>query len=1058
MKFKFKTQPYQQDAVNNIIRVFRGQPYVDMITYTRDLGVKEKVVQVGQASFLEPDIENADGFRNAEIMLEESEIFDNIKKIQQDCNYKISDELVKGIGKCSLDIEMETGTGKTYVYINTIFELNERYGWSKFIIVVPSIAIREGVKKSFEMMEDHFMEKYGKKAQYFIYNSNNLSEIDSFSSSNDIQVMIINAQAFNAVGNAKINWNASLKNIYEQLDQAVKGKGNRTILSINEAQFQGRRPIRVIANNNPILILDEPQKLGGTSTQNTLRLFNPLFCMNFSATHKKQHNLVYCLDAVDAYNKCLVKKIQVKGFEIKNLRGTNKYIYLQDIVKFPNKPPMARIEMEVNYGSGIKREIKTVGVGRNLYDISSGPSATKLEQYKDGYTISDINALDNTITFLNGEVLHISEVVGDVSDKDLRRIQIRETIRSHFEKEERLFERKIKCLSLFFIDEVIKYRDYDDPNEQGEYAKIFEEEYTNILNEKLTLFETPYLKYLKSIQPHDTHKGYFSIDKKTGKFIDSKDNKETGSDDISAYDLILKNKERLLSFDEPTRFIFSHSALREGWDNPNVFQICALKHGGDSPVAKRQEVGRGLRIAVNILGCRVDYKYCNKEKSSFHNVNTLTVVATDSYKDFVSDIQKEIKANLADRPTRATLEFFKGKTISDGHTLLVVDTNMASDIRSYLSFNGYIDKDGKLTDKYFADKENNALKEMPEILAPYTESIHKLFDGIFDEKILKEMIGDPNQSKIEGNPLNDNFYRTEFKTLWDNINHKYTYKVAFNSEELIQKAIASVNEKLFVAEMKYTVTIGEQKRIMDENQVKRGDSFGTTKTRTETIKSNATDGTKYDLIGKIVDNTSLTRKTVVRILQGLTADKFAMFKSNPEEFISKVSKLINEQKATMIVDHITYNQTNGTYDNDIFTANQDKADFNKAFKAKKAIQDYVFTDGLAENSIERKFAKSLDDAEEVCVYAKLPRSFQIPTPVGNYAPDWAIAFHDGFGIKHIYFVAETKGTMDSLELRPIEQAKIKCAKKLFNELSTSKVRYHDVASYEDLLNVMKSIN
>ena len=1028
MKFKFKTQPYQQDAVNNICKVFKGQPYADMVRYTRDLGIRKKTDELKQASLFDAFDENDDGFENAKILLEDAEIFDNIKTIQQESNYKESETLVSGLGRCSLDVEMETGTGKTYVYIKTIFEINQRYGWSKFIIVVPSIAIREGVKKSFQMMEDHFMDEYHKKARYFIYNSKRLSELDSFASSSDIQVMIINAQAFNARG-------ADARRIDMVLDE-----------------FQSRRPIDVVAKTRPILIIDEPQKLGGEATQTSLKKFNPLFNMNFSATHKKHNNLVYSLDALDAYNKKLVKKIQVKGFEIKNLRGTNGYLYLQDIVLSKNKPPMAKLEFEINYNKSINRETRILGVERNLYYESK-----EMEQYKNGYTIKEINPFTNTVTFLNDIQIKIGEVIGDVSDKDIRRVQIRETIRSHFEKEEKLFEKGIKCLSLFFIDEVKKYRDYDQADEKGEYARIFEEEYTNMLNEYITLFETPYIKYLKKITPQETHKGYFSVDKK-GKFIDSKDNKETGSDDISAYDLILKNKERLLSFDEPTRFIFSHSALREGWDNPNVFQICALKPGGESAIAKRQEVGRGLRISVNMLGERADVHYCNVTGNDFHRINMLTVIATDSYKDFVSDIQKDIKANLSDRPTKATIEFFKGKTISDGHTTVVVDTNMASDIRSYLRFSGYIDNDSKLTEKYFADKDNNAFVQMPDILAPYTDSIHKLVQGIFDEKALEGMIENGNETKVIDNGLNDNFAKKEFQTLWNYINHKYAYKVEFDSDELIKKSIAYINEKLFVAEMKYTVTIGEQRKVMDEHQVKRGDSFGATKTRTESITNANVDNTKYDLIGKIVAGTTLTRKTIVKILQGITSEKFGMFRLNPEEFITKVIKLINDQKATMIVDHITYNQTDGTYDNDIFTANQNKSDFNKAFKAKKAIQDYVFTDGVAENSIERKFAEKLDNAEEVCVYAKLPRSFQIPTPVGNYAPDWAIAFNDGYGIKHIYFVAETKGTMDSLELRPIEQAKIKCAKKLFNELSTSKVRYHDVASYEDLLNVMKSIN
>ena len=1029
MKFKFKTQPYQLEAVNNICRVFKGQPYLDMIKYTRDLGIRKKKNE-NQIDFIDTGAfeVNDDGFENAKIVLEDADLFENIKKIQQESNYKESEELVVGLGRCSLDIEMETGTGKTYVYIKTIFELNERYGWSKFIIVVPSIAIREGVKKSFEMMEEHFMDQYHKKARYFIYNSKRLSELDSFASSSDIQVMIINAQAFNARG-------VDARRIDMVLDE-----------------FQSRRPIDVVAKTRPILIIDEPQKLGGEATQTSLKKFNPLFNMNFSATHKKHNNLVYSLDALDAYNKKLVKKIQVKGFEIKNLRGTNGYLYLQDIVLATNKPPMAKLEFEINYSKSINRETRILGVERNLYDLSN-----EMEQYKNGYVIKEINPFTNTVTFLNDIEIKIGEVIGDVSDKDIRRVQIRETIRSHFEKEERLYQKGIKCLSLFFIDEVKKYRDYDQPDEKGEYARIFEEEYTKILNEYITLVETPYIKYLKNIAVQDTHKGYFSIDKK-GRFIDSKDNKETGSDDISAYDLILKNKERLLSFEEPTRFIFSHSALREGWDNPNVFQICALKPGGDSAVAKRQEVGRGLRIAVNMLGERADVHYCGVTGNDFHKINMLTVVATDSYKDFVSDIQKDIKANLSDRPTRATIEFFKGKTISNGQTTFVVDTNMASDIQSYLRFSGYVDKDNKLTEKYFVDKENNALKEMPEILAPYANSIHRLVEGIFDEKALDGMIENGNETKVVENGLNNNFAKKEFQTLWNYINHKYAYTVNFDSDELIRKSIAHINDKLYVAEMKYTVTIGEQRRTLDENQVKRGDSFGTTKTRTESILNVSTDNTKYDLIGKVVAGTTLTRKTIVKILSGISAEKFGMYKLNPEEFISKVIRLINEQKATMIVDHVTYNMTDGTYDADIFTANQNKADFNKAFKAKKAIQDYVITDGSAEKSIERKFAERLDEAEEVCVYAKLPRSFQIPTPVGNYAPDWAIAFNDGYGIKHIYFVAETKGTMESLELRPIEQAKIKCARKLFNELSTNKVRYHDVASYDDLLNVMKSIN
>ena len=1023
MKFKFKTQPYQQEAVENICKVFDGQPYMDMVRYTRDLGIK-KTSNIVQTSIFDYYEKDDNGFENAKILLNEYQILENIKEIQKANNYKISNALDSGFGRCSLDIEMETGTGKTYVYIKSIFELNKIYGWSKFIIVVPSIAIREGVKKSFEMMEEHFMDEYGKKARYFIYNSKKLIELDNFASSSDIQVMIINAQAFNAKGQ-------DARRIGKELDE-----------------FQSRKPIDVVARTRPILIIDEPQKLGGGATQNSLKKFNALFNMNFSATHKKQHNLVYCLDALDAYNKSLVKKIQVKGCEVKNLRGTNSYLYLQEIVLSTTKPPMAKLELEINYNKSINRETRNLGIGEDLYKWSKG-----MEQYKNGYIISDINKQTNTITFLNGNVLHVGEVVGDDTEKNLRRLQIRETIASHFSKEEILFSKGIKCLSLFFLDEVANYRDYSRYDEKGDYARIFEEEYKNILNDYLNNFETPYIKYLKNIRVEDTHKGYFSIDKKTGHIINSDDKKETGSEDISAYDLILKNKERLLSFEEPTRFIFSHSALREGWDNPNVFQICTLKPGGDSAIAKRQEVGRGLRIAVNKLGDRVDLDYC-KDRSTFLKINQLTIVATDSYKDFVADIQKDIKINLADRPTKATVDFFINKRITNGKDELILNNEKAMDIRSNLKLFGYINDDSFLTQKYYEDKTNNNLKELIGDYATYTDSIYKLLQGIFDSKALEDMIGDDRKSKYKENPLNNNFKKKEFETLWNQINHKYAYMVNFDSEELIAKSIDAIDEKLYVAELKGIVTTGEQIMYIDESKLNNGNSFNAGTSKTEFFKGSNGNYIKYDLIGKIKDGTTLTRKTIVKILQGIKPNTFDKFKKNPEDFISKTIKLINEQKATMVVDYITYNIAEGKYDNDIFTANQINIEYDKAFKANRAIQDYIVTDGYADKSVERKFAEDLDNANEVCVYAKLPKRFTIPTPVGDYTPDWAIAFNEG-SVKHIYFVAETKGSMESMNIRKIEETKIACAKKLFNNLKLcGNTRYDVDDSYQELLNIL----
>lgn len=1038
MKFNFKIQQYQTEAVDAVVNVFNGQSFHDRNSYIRDLGKMNPSNYQMAWDLTQEEIElydpaNDAGYKNEEVELSDEQLLSNIHTLQSKNNIKLSPSLIKNLGRCSLDIEMETGTGKTYVYIKTMFELNKKYGWSKFIVVVPSIAIREGVKKFFEITSDHFMEHYGKKARFFIYNSSNLNQLDNFSSSNGISVMIINTQAFAS-----------------SLKKDGRSKEARIIYSKRD-EFGSRRPIDVIKANRPIIILDEPQKMGGDITQKALKNFNPLFSLNYSATHAKQHNLIYVLDALDAFNKKLVKRIEVKGFEIKNLRGTDSYLYLEQIVLSSKKPPMAKIELEIKYNKSINRETRILGVGDDIYFVSR-----KMEQYK-GYIVSEIDPLYGTVTFTNGEIIKTGDIVGDISEKDMRRIQIRETIISHFEKEEKLFNMGIKCLSLFFIDEVAKYRQYDqDGNEiLGEYGQMFEQEYINILNEYIRLSDTPYQKYLKSScsDVSAVHKGYFSIDKKTGRNIDSRLKRGSEfSDDISAYDLILKNKERLLSFEEPTRFIFSHSALREGWDNPNVFQICTLKHS-DSNTAKRQEVGRGLRLCVNRNGNRMDVQSCGE---TVHDVNILTVVASESYKTFVVDLQSDIKTVLYDRPNVAASEYFKGKYIKVDDIPTLIDENTANAIEFYLIQNGYVDMKRKVTEKYRSDVAMKTIKDLPEELKPMTEGIHTLIQSVYDDSIMESMFTNGHEPKVKKNPLNENFFKREFQALWKEINHKYAYTVKFDSEELIRKAITYIDQKLFVSGLQYTTTVGRQKSEMNEYEIEGFTSFTGEKTRTQTFKHAQTSKIKYDLIGKVADGAILTRKTVAAILQGIRTDKFFMFRNNPEEFISKVIRLINEQKATMIVEHITYDTIEGEYDSSIFTAEKNTQSFDKAFLAKKSIQDYVFTDGSADKSIEKKFAEDLDSAEEVCVYAKLPKTFRIPTPVGNYSPDWAIAFYEG-KVKHIFFIAETKGTMKSLELRPIEQAKISCAKKLFNEISTSKVKYHDVDSYQSLLNIMNSI-
>lgn len=1017
MKFKFKIQGYQTEAVDNTTAIFTGQPNRDPSKYRRDLGTRNS----GLIRFDGDD----DGYRNADVELSSKQLLRNLHSIQTTAGVPLSKSLSKidGLGAVNLDVEMETGTGKTYVYIKTMFELNKLYGWSKFIIVVPSIAIREGVAKSFHMLEDHFMEQYGKKARWFVYNSSNLNQLDQFSQDAGLNVMIINTQAFAA-----------------SLKEGGRSKESRIIYSKRD-EFASRRPIDVIAANRPIIIMDEPQKMEGAATQAALKKFNPLFVLNYSATHRTKHDTVYALDALDAYRERLVKRIKVIGFELKNLRGTNGYMYLEDIILSPTKPPMARISIEVKNAAGEpRRHFKTLSVGDSLFVESN-----ELEQYR-GYDIAEINPGNTAhpvgyVTFTNGVTLRKGEIIGDSNELHMQRVQIRETIKAHFEKERQLFKKGIKCLSLFFIDEVAKYRKYDENGEpvKGVFQQIFEEEYARLVNEEFHIFDEDYNEYLRRFAPYQTHRGYFSIDKKSGRMVDSKTGRKSDvSEDESDYELILRDKERLLSFDEPTRFIFSHSALREGWDNPNVFQICTLRHS-NSTTTKRQEVGRGLRIAVDRNGIRQDKELLG---DNIHDINVLTVIANESYADFTNALQKETRDALRERATKASTDYFKGKTITlDGQPHIVSDTE-AGRIIAYLDDNGYIDDSGNITPKYHADREASTLAPLPTKLQPMAEGVTRLINSIFDPSLLDGMTENGSKTKLPEPKLNANFYREEFQALWKAINHQYVYTVSYNSDELIKNAILHLNtDELQVRKLRYIKIEGKQ----HEDEVTE---FGDTKSTSQELTDVSTSSVKYDLIGQIAKGANITRRTAVKILQGLHPVKLALFRNNPEEFIRKVVQIIREQKATMIVDHIHYHLTDGKYDSDIFTA-ASKAEFDKAYQATKHVTDYVVSDSIG----ERNFAHDLDEANEVVVYAKLPRSFNIPTPVGNYAPDWAIAMQKG-DIKHIFFIAETKGSLQSMQLNAIENAKIDCCTQLFKEMSTDNVKYHKVTCYQDLIDAM----
>lgn len=1007
MKLKFKVQPYQTNAVESVVDCFAGQPLLSGPTYRIDPGRK------AQASAFE------EGFKNADIALTDLQVLANMTEVQRRQNLPLSDALVSSAGcRFNLDVEMETGTGKTYCYIKTIFEMNKRYGWSKFIIMVPSIAIREGVYKSLQITADHFTESYGKKARFFIYNSKRLHELESFSSDAGINVMVINIQAFNARG-------ADNRRIYDELDD-----------------FQSRKPIDVIASNRPILILDEPQKMEGAATMEALPKFKPLMILRYSATHRTQHNRVHRLDALDAYNQKLVKKIAVRGIQTRGLAGTNAYLYLEGI-DISKKAPVARIELEVKLKSGeIKRQLKRLEFRDDLFAESG-----ELDQYRDGFTISQIDARNDTVEFTNGAVLRAGEATGDVSERDIRRIQIRETIKAHLDKEKQLFAGGIKVLSLFFIDEVVKYRDYEQSDERGEYARVFEEEYELLKAEylsELAIDNEAYRKHLAGIDAAKTHNGYFSIDKKTNRLKDpAVGARSVDSDDVDAYDLILKDKERLLSFDEPTRFIFSHSALREGWDNPNVFVMCMLKHS-DNTISRRQEVGRGLRLSVDQHGDRMD------QPAVVHDINVLTVVASESYKDFVSGLQKEIADILSSRPRKATEAYFTGKTLTTEGGPVEITPAMAKQIYRYLVKNDYSDETDQISTAYHEAKEAGTLADLPDELEPYADQIFQLIESVFSDAQLPKV---EDGRKPKTNPLNDNFEKKEFKELWARINRKAVYRVEFDSEELIRKCVSALDSQLRVTPLQYTVHTGIQGDEITDEQLKAGDGFRVTGSATEQGGS-VHSLVKYDLLGKIAENTELTRKTVAEILTGVAGSVFGQFRENPEHFISEASRIIAEQKATMIIERLAYDGLSERYDVDIFTANQTGQDFSKASaKLKNHIYDYVVTD----SDIERRFADELDASGEVVVYAKLPRGFLIPTPVGDYNPDWAISFKEG-SVKHIYFVAETKGTMSSMKLREIENTKIACARKFFDEIgrriTEDRVKYDVVTSYEKLMDIV----
>jgi len=1042
MKLQFKEQGFQLQAIKAVVDCFEGQPLkTNKFTLERSQEIirKAKLAAEGNQGLFESEVLEDIGYRNSPLVITELQVLKNVQAVQRINDLNESQKLERPAGSkhgYNLTIEMETGTGKTYTYIRTMYELHKHYGWSKFIVVVPSIAIREGVFKSFEVTQEHFQEIYGHKISTFIYNSGRPQDIENFASDSRISVMIINTQAFAAKG-------ADARRIYMELDQ-----------------FGTRKPIDIIAQTNPILIIDEPQSVDGPTTLESMKAFNPLFSLRYSATHKVEYNKVFRLDALDAYNQRLVKKIQVKGINLKGSTGTTGYLYLEQISLSTTKPPFAIVEFEKRQGEGVKRIRQKLAEGANLFELSGN-----LPAYKN-HTITEINGYLNKIV-VHGEDIFPGDILNDVDEHAFRRVQIRETIMSHLQKEKQLFDKGIKVLSLFFIDSVEKYRVYDEAGEQalGEYAEIFEQEYKNAVNEFLDLFHEEYNQYLHETDPSTVHKGYmptnyfaylkrddaekvhngyFSIDKK-GKSVDptvKRGNED--SDDITAYDLIMKDKERLLSFEEPTRFIFSHSALKEGWDNPNVFQICALKNAEtSSQTRRRQEVGRGMRLCVDKRGVRQDFELIGDQ---VHELNKLTVIASESYEAFAKGLQSEIASTLKDRPKKAEVKFFVGKMLvnerGDEHRLTDDEANK---LNKTLYKHDVIDDDDKITVKG-RELIEQGIMPLPEALEPYRESVTKLLKSIYtDEPFMPE-----DERKTIVLNTNPNFKKKEFQELWDKISFKTIYEVQFDTQKLIQDSKGRIDVDLHISDRTYEVRTGTLQDGTRE-QMQEGSLIVESERQNLKLKNDIYTNATYDIVGEIEAQTNLTRRTIVEILKAISPQKFYLMRKNPEEFIAKVSKLINEVKASLIINNIVYHKTEERHDaKTVFT--NDKSALRNADLLKKHIYDFLTTD----STIEADFAKALENSVEVVVYAKLPKSFYISTPIANYSPDWAIVF-DKDKVRHIYFVAETKGSDSEMDLRAIEKLKIHCATEHFKTISGGEVKFSKVSSYARLLEVIQVI-
>ncbi|MFB1761231.1 type III restriction-modification system endonuclease [Salmonella enterica subsp. enterica] len=990
MKIQFDANlDYQRDAIESVTGVFAGQEICQTNFTVAPLQSWE------EGSLFHGTQEDTLGIGNRLRLLDE-DIHANIRKIQLKNGLAPSESFDSKDG-IHLTVEMETGTGKTYVYLRTVFEMNRLYGFTKFIIVVPSIAIKEGVQKSLEITATHFKELYENVAfDYFTYDSSKLSDVRNFATSPDIQIMVINIDAFRK----------------SFADPEQENKAN--IIHRAHDRMTGAKPIEFIQQTNPIVIVDEPQSVDTTDkSKEAIASLNPMCTLRYSATHVEKHHMLYKLDSVDAYEQKLVKQIEVAGIEVKD--GHNKAYIKLISVNNKKSPISAKIEIDARLKNGsIKRKEVTVTSGADLLDAKYGGG----RDVYDGYIIEDIYCErgNEYISFTSkSDILKLGQALGEVDPDEFKRLQIRKTIEEHLDKEMRLRPQGIKVLSLFFIDKVANYRSYDEDGnpQKGKYALMFEEEYDRAIRKPKysQLFEGADL----DTAAQGVHDGYFAIDKKkdsSGKEMlkeskIGKDGKAANSEsDGSAYNTIMKDKEWLLSFDCKLKFIFSHSALKEGWDNPNVFQICTLNETS-SVIKKRQEIGRGLRICVNQNGERV------------HGfaVNTLTVMANESYEQFAEQLQKEIENEEGIKFGVVEKHLFANIVVPvDDHNHEYLGSEASKQLWEHLQSEGHIDGKGKVQDSLKVLLKNGTLA-LPEAFKPHAAQI---------VSVLKKVSGNLNiknhddKAKVS---LNKAVYLSpEFQALWDRIKYKTTFRVDFDTNALIEKCAEEIKINLQVGKARFTYR--KAKTEIDRGGVHTQQVQETT----SVYESRAFD--LPDLITYLQNETNLTRRTIVAIIN--KSGRLESFKNNPQKFIEQAGNIIKSQMRLFIVDGIKYHKIGDDqfYAQELFQQNELFGYLkDNMVKAEKSVFDYVVYD----SDIELEFASAFERNEDIKLYAKLPGWFKIDTPLGSYNPDWAVLIEKD-GKEKLYFVVETKSTLFSVERRPEENAKIKCGYAHFEAL------------------------